>query len=298
MMSQLLIADHERRLIPEGRVNGPMPWMIAIMVLLTVLAGAMGLALDAGARSVASSLERKATVQIVEPRESLRIEQKAALIEKLRAMPAIVRVDPVTDSEARMLLEPWIGKGGITSEIPVPALIDIEFASPPTAAALDRMRAQLRDIAPAARIDSQAQLVDPVSSLMRWLVWLAVGLVLLLLVATAATVVLAARSALNSHRGTIDTVHLLGATDREIARLFQRRIMLDAAFGGTVGFLVGLIVVLGLGGQLSRVRSALFDAASLPWYAWPVLLLVPLLVVLIANLAARQTVLGAIRKSL
>ena len=53
--------------------------------------------------------------------------------------------------------------------------------------------------------------------------------------ATAAVVVLAARAGLETHRATIEVMHMLGSTDVQVARLFQRRIALDAAFGGVVG---------------------------------------------------------------
>jgi cell division transport system permease protein len=33
----------ERGLLPEGRLAGPMPWVIAIMMFLTVLAAAAGM---------------------------------------------------------------------------------------------------------------------------------------------------------------------------------------------------------------------------------------------------------------
>lgn len=298
MIGRLTIPEHDRRLIPEGRINGPMPWMIAIMVLLTLLAAAAGLALDNGARSVAAALASKATVQIVEPAAALRHAQKQAAVERLRDIREVVAIDPVSDSEARGLLEPWLGKGGITDDIPIPALIDVRFDDPPGPRRLDEIRAVLLDVAPSARIDSQVELVEPVAKLMRWLVWLALGLVVLLLIATAATVVLAARSALNSHGMTIDTIHMLGATDRQIASLFQRRIALDAAFGGLVGLLGGLIVIILFGAQIGRVRSALFETATLPWYAYAVLLLLPLGAVAVASLVARFTVLRAVRKTL
>ena len=32
----------DRRLLPEGRLAGPMPWVIAIMMFLTVLAATSG----------------------------------------------------------------------------------------------------------------------------------------------------------------------------------------------------------------------------------------------------------------
>ncbi|MBA3895611.1 MAG: cell division protein, partial [Sphingomonadaceae bacterium] len=39
----------DRRLLPEGRLAGPMPWVIAIMTFLTLLAAAGGLALGGAA---------------------------------------------------------------------------------------------------------------------------------------------------------------------------------------------------------------------------------------------------------
>ncbi|MDQ4088424.1 MAG: cell division protein, partial [Pseudomonadota bacterium] len=39
----------ERGLLPEGRIAGPMPWVIAIMMFLTVLAAAAGLGLAGAA---------------------------------------------------------------------------------------------------------------------------------------------------------------------------------------------------------------------------------------------------------
>ena len=45
-----------RRLLPEGWLSGPMPWVIAIMMFLMVLAAAAGLALGFGVTALAGSL--------------------------------------------------------------------------------------------------------------------------------------------------------------------------------------------------------------------------------------------------
>src|SRR3546814_17515848 len=90
-------------------------------------------------------------------------------------------------------------------------------------------------IAPSAKVEPHAAILAPLWQLMRALTWLALGLVLLMTLATAAIVVLAARAAHNSHQTTIEVLHLMGSTDVQIARLFQRRIALDALFGGMLG---------------------------------------------------------------
>jgi cell division transport system permease protein len=76
--------------------------------------------------------------------------------------------------------------------------------------------------APAARVDAQAGWLTPVFSAIHALQWLAGGLIALLALATVAAVLLASRNALGNHRDTIEIVHMLGGTDNQIARIFQR----------------------------------------------------------------------------
>lgn len=47
-------AAARHRLLPGGRVAGPMLWIIAIMMFLTVLAAAAGLGLGAAVRSMSA----------------------------------------------------------------------------------------------------------------------------------------------------------------------------------------------------------------------------------------------------
>ena len=116
--------------------------------------------------------------------------------------------------------------------------------------------------------------------------------------ATAATVVLAARAALDTHRGTIEILHLMGATDVQVARLFQRRIALDALFGGLVGFIVAAVVLILLGRQVAALGSELIGSAALPPVAWGALIVLPVFGVLLAMLVARVTILRALGRLL
>ena len=56
----------ERGLLPEGRIAGPMPWVIAIMMFLTVLAAAAGLGLAGAAARLDEQIGSRVTIQIVE----------------------------------------------------------------------------------------------------------------------------------------------------------------------------------------------------------------------------------------
>ena len=79
---------------------------------------------------------------------------------------------------------------------------------------------------------------------------------LLIALATAAAVVLAARGALDTHRATIEVMHGIGATDLQVARLFQRKIALDALFGGLAGGVAAALVLLLLARRRLGLRSA------------------------------------------
>lgn len=287
----------DRRLLPEGRLAGPMPWVIAIMMFLTVLAAAAGLGLGGAARSLGADLGNRATVQIVEANPDRREVQARRAVALLENQAGVARVRRVSDRDMAALLEPWLGSGGLDSDVPVPAMIDVELsqATPPS---LDGLRAALVQAAPAARLDDNGQWLAPLGRLMNALKWLAIALVLLMIGATAATVVLAARAALDTHRSTIEVLHLMGATDVQVARLFQRRIALDALFGGGVGLAAAALVLFAIGSRVAALGSDLLGSAELPALGWLLLVALPVFGVVLAMLVARGAILRALGRML
>lgn len=291
-------AAARHRLLPEGRVAGPMPWVIAIMMFLTVLAAAAGLGLGTAVRSVGSELAGRVTVQIVEANADRREEFSGRAVRLLRKSPDVRALHPVDPAALADQIRPWLGEEAVSGDLPIPALIDVELTAGSTQAKVARLRASMAALSPSIRIEPHATFLQPLGQLLAALGGLAAGIVLLMAVATAAIVVLAARAAHDSHRGTIDVLHLMGATDVQIARLFQRRIGLDALFGGFLGFTVALLVILLLGARLSATGSDLVGAISLSWTGWLVLAALPLGGVLLATLAARWTVLRSLGRLL
>lgn len=287
----------ERGLLPEGRIAGPMPWVIAIMMFLTVLAAAAGIGLAGAATRLAGQIGGRVTIQVVEANPDTRRAQAAAAAEAAQGLPGVSAVRVVPDAEISALLEPWIGAGGLEADLPVPALIDVDLTEEGRGS-LDRLRAAVTAAAPAARVDDNAQWLAPLASLIGALKWLAAGLVLLMVGATAATVVLAARAALDTHRETIEILHLMGATDVQVARLFQRRIALDALFGGLVGFILAGIVLIALGNRVAALGSELLGSAAISAVGWGVLIVLPLFGVGLAMLVARVTILRALGRLL
>jgi cell division transport system permease protein len=286
-----------KRLLPEGRLSGPMPWVIAIMMFLTVLAAALGLGLRSAAANLDADVGHRITVQIVEANPDARERQAQAALRALAAMPGVVEARRVPDAELQELIEPWLGAGAAQADVPIPAMIDADLTAEAHARIGD-IRSALAPAAPAARVDDNAQWLAPLAQLVSTLEWLSLALVVLMVGATAATVVLAARAALDTHRSTIEVLHLMGATDVQVARLFQRRIALDALFGSLVGLVAALGVLVLIGDRVRRLGSELLGSADLADAGWLLLLLLPAIGVLLAMLVARLTILRALARLL
>ncbi|MFC3098162.1 cell division protein FtsX [Alteraurantiacibacter palmitatis] len=289
------------RILPQARLAGPMPWVIAIMTSLTVIALAGGLALANLAEQARSEIAGGLTVQVVEANRAERDRQAETAIAILSARDDVASVRRVSEEELAKLIEPWLGgagAGGSAGAIPTPALIDVRLRGAVTEARLTDLRSTLATQAPAARVDAQAEWLRPVFGAITSLQYLALGLVLLLAATSAAAVWLAARSALGTNRDTIEVIHHLGGTDSQIAAIFQRAIGLDAMAGGAAGLVLALGAILLLGQQFAGLGSGLVAGGGLGPVDWVLIACVPLAGVALAMLTARLTVLAALRRSL
>jgi cell division transport system permease protein len=285
----------DRRLLDEGRRTRAMTWIMAIMLFLTVLAGALGLGMMAATAQLDRQLSGRLTIQIIEPNAELRDRQAGEVVKALRTLPGVVRADEADRARLAELLKPWLGDAGLDPDLPMPAMIDVDVRGDANVAAAE---AAAKRVVPAARIDRHAQWLSPVRSFMATLSWLAAGLVLLMASATAAVVLLAARSGLDTHRDTIEVLHMLGSTDLQVARLFQRRIAFDTMIGGAVGTVAALGLVWFLQSRFGALGSEVMSGVALQQRDWFVLLLLPIGFALLATFAARIAVLRALGKTL
>lgn len=288
------------RLFPQGRLSGPMPWIIAIMTFLTVLACSAGIALQRGAATMADAVANRLTIQVVEPEAARRQDAVLRILQDLKGIPAIRRISAVPRDVLVRQLEPWLGRDIAAADIPIPALIDVDLAvsGAEAGAATQEIVRRVSAISTKAHVQSHAAYLRPVATLVLTTGAIAFAIVALMAIATGCAVVLAARAAHATHRGTIDIMHMLGATDRQVIRLFQRRMTLDVSFGALLGLLVALAVILLVGRSLSLLASDLISGAGLPGWGWIVLPLLPLAFIGLAWIAARLTLQRALARSL
>lgn len=287
----------DRRVLDEAGGLRAMTGVMAVMLFLLVLAAAVGLATANARIALDRQLAGRLTVQVVEGEPARRDEAAARVMAALKGMPEVRSAVAVNRAELTRLLQPWLGSDGADPELPVPALIDVDLADPGDTAAA-RVTAAVRRASGQARVDRHERWMSPVGGFMRSLTWLAGGLVMLMAGAAAAVAVLAARAGLETHRATVEVMHMLGSTDVQVARLFQRRVALDAALGAGVGGLAALGAAWVIGMQVSALGSELLGGAALDTGDWVALLCLPVLFVIVATLAARWAVLGAVRRTL
>ncbi|WP_062767537.1 cell division protein FtsX [Sphingopyxis terrae] len=291
-----------RRLLPDRRLSGPTPWVIAILMMLTLLAAAGGVGLARSADAIGEAIAGRVTVQIVTANPVLRAEQAAALRRAAAAQPFVRSARAVDPAELQATLGQWFGTADgddpVLRSLPMPALVDVDFVGEDRSGHMGQLRALVAREAPGARVIPHADWLGPVARLIRSLAWIAGGLVILMTLANAAVVIMTARAALGTHYATIEMLHLIGATDQQIARLFQRRITIDTAYGVALGTAVAAAILLLIGWQWSRVTSGLAATASLGPIGWALLLALPLLAIALAALTARQTLLAALKKIL
>lgn len=288
-MSPLVISDSERRLIPSSGVRGPVPLLIAIMTFVMVVVAAAGLALANSASVVKSGVEHRYSIQIADG-----AGRAPAAIAAARAAPGVVRVEQVPPKDLRRTLERWLGPAAAEADLPLPAIIDVDLAPGTDPGTVGRA---IERAAPGARFIGHRASLAPLLKALRGLTLLAFGLVLLIGAASAAAIILAARGALDNHRATIEVMHGIGATDRQVARLFVRQIAVDALLGGVAGAVAaGLVIALILGG--AGTATMLAGVPPIGWGDALLLGLLPFAVAVLATLVARAALLRALRERL
>ena len=278
----------ERRILGGARLRSITPWIVAVMSFTILLVAACGLLTARAAGELKGSIGQRYVLTV--PAGGGDVD---ALAERLRAMPALHAVEPVSEAEMRDDLRRWLGTAADSRDLPVPALITFDLRD---GAGLAAARTALLQAAPGGTITSYGDSVAPLLGSLRLLQWVALAIVLLLGAAASAAVILAARGAIDSHRSTVDVLHGIGATDGQVTRLFQHRIAFDTLIGSLAGAAAaGLVVLLVAGGA----RWAA-DMGGLSLGASDIVLLavLPILLTAIATIAARAAILSALRESL
>jgi cell division transport system permease protein len=284
-------------LIPDSEGAGRfLPWVVAVMVFFAALAGAAGLALHQATGAWRNDLANTITIEIP-PGEIPSGEKPSgaqamvtAVTAALRQTAGIAQVRPLPVSEIAALLQPWLGGGDLINELPLPRLIDVRL-SPDEPADLALLAKRLAAIGPGIRIDDHQIWLGKLIRLSRSLQWMMLACLAMICFATCAVVIFGTRAAFTAHLEVVKLLHVMGARDGYIARLFLWRALTMGLKGGLIGLGVTAMALYALSRLAADLEGPLFGNLTLTPLGLLALACLPLVAALLTALAARYTVL-------
>ena len=230
-----------------------LPWLIAFMVYLAMMALAGVLLLERLAERWEEGVSATLTVQIP-PTESGEEDARrvASALDVLTGLPEVAHAETISEGQLAALLEPWLGASNAIEDLPLPQLIDVRL-KPGAGLDSQRLSRQLEVVAPGAVVDDHSVWLERLVRLIHSVEVLATAILLLICLATVATVVFTTRTGLAIHREEIEVLHFIGAQSGYIARQFASRALTLGLRGGLIGLVLAAPTLVGIG-FLSRRR--------------------------------------------
>ncbi len=293
-----MFSPHSDLLHDKDSLNRFLPWLIAFMVFLMILAMAGMLVLNAITARWDRGISGTLTVQIM-PKENPeknaeRLQQVLAILAR---MPEVASYEALNDDQLMVLLEPWLGITAEAHDLPLPGLVDVEL-KPDADLDVPAFAKRLAARVPGASIDDHRVWLERLVSLIETAQGLAALVVVFIVLATIGTVVFTTRTGLVIHREAIEVLHLIGAQDSYVARQFAGRALALGLKGGAIGLLLALPTLFGIGILARQMDSSLLPDFTLTPSHWAVLAGLPLAVAFIAMLTARLTVMKMLSRML
>ena len=280
-------------LLPRGDGRDKaLVFVVAVLCFLACLTVFAALAGDRAAQGWRGDLAASATVQVSPKGGESSSEAAARAAEALAGTPGVSEARVLDRAEAERLLEPWLGKGNIPDDLPLPLLVtlDLDPAHPATPAA---MRDALAKAGVNADVDDHSRWMGEVVRAGLVVRGAALAACVLTAAAAAAVIAFATRAGLAARHDVVEVLHLTGAQDGFVAALFQRRFAGLAARAGAYG----AVAAAGLG-ALARLfggGEGLTPVLPLAWTDLLAAIPIPILAAAVAAVAARRTALSILR---
>lgn len=269
--------------------------LILIVAVLCFLAGLTALCAVAAERSAAGwrrDLAASVTVQVRPKAGETPSEAADAATEALAAVRGVSEARALDREAAEKLLEPWLGKGNLPDDLPIPRLVvvDLDKAAPASVPALE---AALKGAGLDADVDDHGLWLKEVRSAGRIVLLSALAVLALFGVLAAAVIAFATRATLQARREVVEVLHLAGAEDGFLAGLVQRRFGLIAFEAAALGAVCAGV----FGGALILFGQRLGFGGVLPIQPLDLLVLLPcpLAAALIAAIAVRGAAMSILR---
>ncbi len=268
--------------------------VIAVLCFLACLCAIAALASDRAATGWRRELGASATVQVRPKAGETASEAAARAAEALAGAKGVTEARALDREAAEQLLEPWLGKGNIPDDLPLPRLVtvDLDPKQPADDATLNQA---LAAAGVDATVDDHSRWIEDVRRTGDIARGAALGALLLFALSAAAMIAFATRATLQARRDVVEVLHLAGAEDRFVAGLVQRRFALLAGEAGAIGAVLAAAVAAAL--KLAGGENGLTPVLPLAWIDLLAVLPCPLLAASVAAIAVRRTAMSILKLS-
>jgi cell division transport system permease protein len=253
-------------IVPAGSVTGrSLTLVITIMCFLASLTAGAVYMMNHTARQWMADIASEVTVQI-EARERTDVDKLVAdVVGFLSRQPGVAKVRALSVADTAQLLEPWLGQGGEgLSALPVPRLVAVELdrLNPPN---IETLRAALGSsfARSGVTMDDHRRWQRQIRTITRSFALGGFAILFLVGAATTAIIVSATKSAMASNRDIVEVLHFVGATDRFIAREFERHFLRLGVRAGIVGAVLAVLVFIAIPGVMELMGGGAVTIAEL-----------------------------------
>ncbi|MGB3627378.1 MAG: FtsX-like permease family protein [Henriciella sp.] len=283
-------------LLPESDAReAALFFVVAALCFLAVLAALTARGTYTAAKAWSAQVEGQMTVRLMDT-DRRGVEEAAEIV---RGLDGVASADALTQEDLEDLLAPSFGPGGIPQGVPLPLLIAVEtMADEP--AEPDDIDAALAARGFNAVAEAHSTYAAEARNALRTLRMAAIGIVLLLAATAIAVIAFATHAALLARKDIVDVLHLAGAEDGFIARLFERRFWTLGLKAGAAGSVAALAVtaMIIFSARSAGAQSYLLPQLSLDFWDLVILAVTPVAAGLAARWAAGGTVSHSLKATL
>jgi cell division transport system permease protein len=280
--------------LPEADArDGSLIFVVATLCFLACLTALAVLATDRAARGWSDQLTGQATVIVRAKGAETPDSAAARAAEALSGLPGVGEVRALEKEKAEALIAPWLGDIADLDDLPVPRLVavDLDPKAPATPPSLDKaLKAQGLD----AVVDDHSIWLKDIQRAAGFARWIGLAVFALIAAAAGAVVAFATRAGLTARHEVVEVLHLAGAENDFIARLFQMRFARMAALAGLFG--AGGAAIMGAILRLMGGGQGLTPVLPIVWTDLLAVLPCPVAAGLVAAVAARLTAQALIAK--
>ncbi len=285
--------SQETPLLPERDTReAALFFVVCALCFLAALAALSARATYDAAAGWTAEVQGQITVRLVDADRRAADEAR----DLIAAVPGVTGARVMAHEEIEALLEPSFGAGGLPAGLPMPLILAVE-ADPALENLAPDLQRRLTEAGIDSRVDAHETWAGDVRRALGVVRLVALSTVVLLGATAVAVIAFATHAALLARRDIVDVLHLSGATDRFISRLFERRFWVLGLKAGSVGALFALAAV-ALAMSMASAgsgRSGLLPRLSLDPTDLLILIATPILAALAARIAARITVIRSLK---